>query len=143
MLRSAKLVLFTTIVGTLTVAASPAYAATKTRGDACRPGACGSANWYWDPSGYKIYDLDMGVDDTACDSSSVYIQLILYFGPGNSEGKRQRHENNLGCGHGMGWYNLAQFETIKIRAVKVQVCVNSIFTDECSSSPWIDNPTVP
>jgi hypothetical protein len=117
---------------------STALAATRTRGDACGPGACGSATFSFEDNKHVISDASLSVKDTRFDGNSVYVQLRVH----DASGIRDvLHLDNAG---GAGETNVEDGQRYEsrtiINGVQVMVCVDDWGRDTCYFSRFIDNP---
>jgi hypothetical protein len=117
---------------------SPAQAATRTRGDACGPGACGSATFTFEDNKHVISDASLSVKDTRFDGNSVYVQLRVHNTSGVVDVLRV---DNAG---GSGETNVEDGRRYESRqiidGVQVMVCVDDWGGDTCYFSRFIDNP---
>jgi hypothetical protein len=117
---------------------SSALAATRTRGDACGPGACGSVTF--DFEGKRVIsNASLSVKDTSCDTHDVYIKLRVTDARGVADVMRLDNAGGCRAGHNAEDGQRHESRTI-INGAQVIVCVDDFGSDTCYFSRFIDNP---
>jgi hypothetical protein len=130
-------------IGLLTLAAAPAsadvHAAATGRSDACTSWGCGSATWTWGKS--SLPSVSMSVNDTACNSLGVGIQLNFTYTNG-SRHAGPIHWSSYDCHQGYyPWHGLSYSGTTPIQSIRVV-----IWQEDTDGSPtgvggnFVDNP---
>ncbi|MFC8915015.1 hypothetical protein ACGF5F_33955 [Streptomyces sp. NPDC047821] len=120
-------------------AAEGARVAATDRGDACFPGACGSATFTWQDRD-DVGGVSMSVRDTKCDSHAVYVRFDV--DEGGRVWKTRERRNTSGCQAGyVAWHNLhIDNGGTTIRRLRVVVCVDDAGNDTCRTSRYFTNP---
>lgn len=116
---------------------SPAHAAT-TLVASDYPGVYGSASVTF-KSGTRVEPIDnLYVKDRACDSSAVYVRFIVYAAGGTWRSQERRNTN--GCNTEITWSGLYINDFNGINGIRLEACVDSLGSDECDTSAYLDNP---
>ncbi len=117
--------------------ASPADAAT-TLVASDYPGVYGSADVTFKSSTRAEPINNLYVKDRACDSSAVYVRFIVYTPAGTWVTQQRRNEN--GCNTSIEWDGLYINDNNGINGLRLEACVDSLGSDECDTSSYLDNP---
>jgi hypothetical protein len=113
-------------------------AAAATRGDACGPGACGSATFTFEGNKKVISNASLSVKDTSLDGHDVFIHIRVH----DASGVRDvlRVDNAGGRGE-TNVENGRRYESRTIiNGVQIMVCVDDFGSNTCYFSRFIDNP---
>lgn len=116
---------------------SPAHAAT-TLVASDYAGVYGSADVTF-KSDTRVEPIDnLYVKDRACDSSAVYVRFIVYTPAGTW--RTQERRNGNGCNTSVEWDGLYINDFNGINGIRLEACVDSLGSDECDTSVYVDNP---
>lgn len=136
-MRKVRLAFCTGVASALVLMGSPAHAATHLVADDY-PSVLASADVTFS-SGRRVDPINnLYVKDRACDGNAVYGRFIVYTPAGTWKTGERR--NASGCNSAVEWDGLYIHDYNGINGIRLEACVDSIGSDECDTSAYVDNP---